>query len=117
MFEHGVDLLEIKRIHAAVEKHGERFVARILSPEEQAYFSSKLHGASDARKIEWLAGRYAAKEAILKALGTGLAGKHQLARHNGFTQRFRGTCGSSPKSSTRTLRCFGRKSHPPLHFP
>ena len=73
MLEHGIDLLEIKRIHEAVENHGERFIARILSPEEQAYFSSKFHGASEARKNEWLAGRYAAKEAILKALGTGLA--------------------------------------------
>jgi holo-[acyl-carrier protein] synthase len=59
----GVDLLEIARLRAAVERHGERFLARIFTPVER----EQCHGNYPS-----LAARFAAKEAVSKALGTGL---------------------------------------------
>lgn len=62
----GTDILEIARIEAVVGRLGERFVERILTPEEQEeYRASKL-------PLRLLAKRFAAKEAIAKALGTGI---------------------------------------------
>jgi holo-[acyl-carrier protein] synthase len=63
----GIDLVEIARIKAMYERHHERFVKRILTPAEQEYV------LRHADPSERLAGRWAAKEAALKALGTGLA--------------------------------------------
>lgn len=65
---HGVDIIEVERVAALLERHGERFLTRVFTPGEQA------HGAGSARRAEHLAGRFAAKEAVLKALGTGLTG-------------------------------------------
>jgi len=59
----GIDLIEIARIRAAVERHGERFSRRIFTPAELAHC---------AGKAESLAARFAAKEAVSKALGTGI---------------------------------------------
>jgi len=59
----GIDLIEIARIHAAIERHGERFSRRIFTPAELAYC---------AGRVESLAARFAAKEAVSKALGTGI---------------------------------------------
>ena len=62
----GIDILEVKRIAASYEKFGERFVNRILLPGEIAYcLSHKTPGP-------FLAARFAAKEAISKAFGTGI---------------------------------------------
>jgi holo-[acyl-carrier protein] synthase len=61
----GVDLCEVDRIEAAIARHGERFLARIYTPEERAYCESKLN------RMERFAGRFAAKESAMKALGTG----------------------------------------------
>jgi holo-[acyl-carrier protein] synthase len=61
----GVDLCEVERIEAAIARHGERFLTRIYTPEERAYCDSKLN------RMERFAGRFAAKEAAMKALGTG----------------------------------------------
>lgn len=64
---HGIDLVSVARIRAMVEEHGERFLARVFTPHE-------LECAGDGpRRDEHLAARFAAKEAILKALGTGWA--------------------------------------------
>lgn len=63
MLRTGVDLIEIERIQQAIERHGTRFLTRIYTPEELAYCNGKL---------ESLAGRFAAKEAAAKALGTGI---------------------------------------------
>lgn len=63
----GIDLVEIDRIRAVYQRHQDRFVKRILSEAEQDYVLR--HKDPAAR----LAGRWAAKEAALKALGTGLA--------------------------------------------
>jgi len=65
IFGIGVDLCEVERIEQAITRHGERFLARIYTPDERAYCESKLN------KMERFAGRFAAKEAAMKALGTG----------------------------------------------
>lgn len=67
----GVDVVEIARIATAVERHGPRFLDRIYAPDELAYCETKAHRAS---RDACLAARFAAKEAVMKALGTGLRG-------------------------------------------
>ena len=61
----GMDATEIDRIAAAIERHGERFVHRIFTEGEVAYCRAKRDAASS------FAARFAAKEAAMKALGTG----------------------------------------------
>ncbi len=63
---HGIDLVETARVARMVADHGGRFLDRCFTQGEQAYVA-----ANPARKAEHLAGRFAAKEAILKVLGTG----------------------------------------------
>lgn len=67
----GIDLVDIRRIAAALEQQGERFVQRILREEERAVMAGR-GGLSDARAQRYLAGRFAAKEAFSKAWGTGI---------------------------------------------
>jgi holo-[acyl-carrier protein] synthase len=62
---HGIDLVECARIRELSERYGERFLHRIFTEKELAYCLPRR------RKWEHLAGRFAAKEAILKVLGTG----------------------------------------------
>jgi holo-[acyl-carrier protein] synthase len=61
----GVDLAEVARIRDAVERYGRRFIERIYTPAEIAYVERK------ANRFERYAGRFAAKEAGMKAIGTG----------------------------------------------
>lgn len=61
----GIDLAEVPRIREAIERYGERFIRRIYTPSEVAYVERK------ANKYERYAGRFAAKEAGMKAIGTG----------------------------------------------
>ncbi len=62
----GIDIIEVERVEGAYQRHGERFVQRILCPAELAYcFSHKSPGP-------FLAARFAAKEAVSKAFGTGI---------------------------------------------
>lgn len=61
----GIDLAEVDRIQASIERYGERFVQRIYTPREIAYVQRK------ANKYERYAARFAAKEAGMKAIGTG----------------------------------------------
>lgn len=61
----GVDLAEVPRIRASVERFGARFVERVYTPAEIAYVERK------ANKFERYAARFAAKEAGMKAIGTG----------------------------------------------
>lgn len=65
----GTDIIEIARIKQAIKKHGNRFLDRIFTSKEQKYCSKY------ANPLPNYAGRFAAKEAILKALGTGLVGE------------------------------------------
>jgi holo-[acyl-carrier protein] synthase len=66
---HGIDIVETSRIRQMVAEHGQRFLDRCFTPLEQAYCSKSIK-----RHIEHLAGRFAAKEAVLKVLGTGWRG-------------------------------------------
>jgi holo-[acyl-carrier protein] synthase len=61
----GVDLAEVDRIRAAVTRYGRRFIERIYTPAEVAYVERK------ANRFERYAARFAAKEAGMKAIGTG----------------------------------------------
>ena len=62
----GIDIIEVARIASSLEKFGERFGQRILLPDEMAYCLSHRHPAP------FVAARFAAKEAISKAFGTGI---------------------------------------------
>ncbi|MCI0640428.1 MAG: holo-ACP synthase [Gemmataceae bacterium] len=61
----GTDIVECVRIGHMIEKHGELFLARVYTAREIRYCQGKKHAT------EHFAGRWAAKEAILKCLGTG----------------------------------------------
>src|SRR5512140_2358298 len=61
----GVDVVDIARVQALLDRHGERFLRRVFTEEEAAY------AMGGANKAERLAGRFAVKEAVMKALGTG----------------------------------------------
>lgn len=66
---HGIDLVDFPRIESMFERHGERFLQKVFTDAEQGY------ARKNKNEIETLAGRFAAKEAILKLLGTGWRGK------------------------------------------
>jgi holo-[acyl-carrier protein] synthase len=59
----GVDLIEVHRLRAAINRHGERFLCRIFTDREREQLRGNLPS---------LAGRFAAKEAVAKALSTGI---------------------------------------------
>ncbi|MDI3341027.1 MAG: holo-ACP synthase [Sphaerobacter sp.] len=63
--EVGIDVIEIERIEAALERFGDRFLRRIYTERERARYG---------RRPAELAARFAAKEAVMKALGTGIRG-------------------------------------------
>ncbi|NBD25164.1 holo-ACP synthase [Paenibacillus glycinis] len=65
----GMDLVDIARFDKMLEKDNELLVKRLLSDGEMAAF---LALTGDRRRAEWLAGRFAAKEALMKALGLDL---------------------------------------------
>lgn len=67
----GVDLIEIARIEAALDRFGERFALRILGPGEIERYRARAARAP-ARGLAYLATRFAAKEAVSKALGLGM---------------------------------------------
>jgi holo-[acyl-carrier protein] synthase len=62
----GCDIIEIKRIKQSIEKFGEKFVNRILTEKEKEIYNKR------SNKAEFLAGRFAAKESIVKSLKTGI---------------------------------------------
>jgi holo-[acyl-carrier protein] synthase len=59
----GVDIIEVSRIRQSIERHGERFLERIFTADERTYCGNRCPS---------LAARFAAKEAVAKALGTGI---------------------------------------------
>jgi holo-[acyl-carrier protein] synthase len=65
----GIDLIETQRIAAIWRDHPERFLGRVLTEAERAYCQRRKF------PLPHIAGRFAAKEAILKALGTGWRGQ------------------------------------------
>ena len=66
---HGIDIVETVRIRRLIDEHGAHFLDRVFTTAEQAYCN-----ASRKRSLEHFAGRFAAKEAVLKVLGTGWRG-------------------------------------------
>jgi len=66
---HGIDLVDCPRIKEMVKRHRGRFRNRVVTPAEQNY------AKKNRDRSEKLAGRFAAKEAVLKLLGTGWRGK------------------------------------------
>ena len=62
MLRTGVDVIEIERIQTAIDRHGSRFLTRVYTARELTHCQER---------VESLAGRFAAKEAFMKALGTG----------------------------------------------
>jgi holo-[acyl-carrier protein] synthase len=67
IFGIGTDIVQLERLQRVHEKFGERFAERLLLPAELAAFRSY------SRPVRFLAMRFAAKEAIVKAMGTGFA--------------------------------------------
>jgi holo-[acyl-carrier protein] synthase len=65
---HGIDMVDCARLQVMIDKHGQRFLDRVFTPLEQKYCAARK------RRVEHLAGRFAAKEALLKVLGTGWRG-------------------------------------------
>jgi holo-[acyl-carrier protein] synthase len=61
----GIDIAEVERVKAAIERHGEAFLRRVYTAREKEYCEKFKN------KYERYAGRFAAKEATMKALGTG----------------------------------------------
>lgn len=70
----GIDLAEVDRIRASIERYGDRFLNRIYTERERAYVARK------ANKYERYAARFAAKEAGMKAIGTGW--RHGITWHD-----------------------------------
>jgi len=66
---HGIDLVDFPRIESMIERHGARFLNRVFTQREQSDAEAAYN------RIEKLAGRFAAKEAVMKLLGTGWRGK------------------------------------------
>ena len=64
-FAHGIDIIEIARVRAVLDRHGERFLRRVFTDDEVRHCRGR---------VPELAARFAAKEAVMKALGTGVRG-------------------------------------------
>ncbi len=67
IFGIGTDIVQIERLDRVLTRFGDRFAERLLMPEELALY------AAQKRKVRFLAMRFAAKEAVVKAMGTGFA--------------------------------------------
>lgn len=63
--EVGIDVIEIDRVAGVLERHGTRFLERVYTPRERERYGAR---------VQELAARFAAKEATMKALGTGIRG-------------------------------------------
>ena len=70
MLASGIDLVEVERIEAVIARYGERFLERVFTNRELAYCRGRPHQ---------LAARFAAKEAVSKALGTGIQHRDGVA--------------------------------------
>lgn len=69
IFGIGIDVVEVERIALAIERHGEPFLAKLFTASERAYCQGQKKPALH------YAARFAAKEAVSKALGTGIGGQ------------------------------------------
>jgi holo-[acyl-carrier-protein] synthase len=71
MYGIGTDICDIRRIRASLERHGERFAARVLSEHEMLTWRARSARWPD-RGVRYLATRFSAKEAFSKAIGLGM---------------------------------------------
>lgn len=71
IFGVGTDIIRIARIESALDRHGERFMEKILGIDEQAIYRQR-YTLSKTRGVRYLATRFAAKEAFSKAAGLGM---------------------------------------------
>ena len=71
MYGIGTDICDIRRIRASLERHGDRFAARVLSEHEWATWRARSARWPD-RGVRYLATRFSAKEAFSKAVGLGM---------------------------------------------
>jgi holo-[acyl-carrier protein] synthase len=67
----GTDIIQISRVQAALDRHGDRFAERLLGPEELEKFRRRRDKIA-VRGLRFLATRFAAKEAFSKAIGLGI---------------------------------------------
>ena len=67
----GTDLCDVRRIEAALARHGDRFAERVLGPDELRVFHAR-RARSPERSLRFLATRFSAKEAFSKAIGLGI---------------------------------------------
>ena len=108
----GVDLVDVGRIRQSIEEFGERFLHRVFTESERTYCDAR------ARRFEHYAGRFAAKEAVLKALGTGW--NHQthfleveiIPAASGATEPFDQNTVSSSSPRTPGTNTFGPNNGP-----
>ena len=107
----GVDITEVGRIEAAVKRFGDRFLHRVFTPAEVRYCMGKPNAA------ERLAARFAAKEAGMKAIGTGL--RHGVTWQDVEVLRLPGQRPSFAisRQGGRVCRATRLQAHSPLSFP
>ena len=104
----GLDIVEIARIEQDLERFGERFVNRILSEKERSQYRKRNDGAL------FLAGRFAAKEAVVKALGWYLTERpplHLLEIINDQSGRPELVLPDDVKAKLRGARCLLSITH------
>jgi holo-[acyl-carrier protein] synthase len=71
IFGIGTDLIDIRRIEAALLRHGDRFAQRVLGPQELLVWRAR-RARSAPRGVRYVATRFSAKEAFSKAIGLGI---------------------------------------------
>ncbi len=104
----GLDIVEIARIEKDIERFGERFVNRILGEEERSQYQKRND------RTLFLAGRFAAKEAVVKALGKYLTERpplHQLEIINDQSGRPELVLTDNVKAKLRGARCLLSITH------
>ena len=94
---HGVDIVEIDRIAVMLQTHGERFIERVFTEDERRYAEASMPG-----RAERYAARFAAKEAVFKALESGWSGGTAWT-DVGVTHKKGGAPGVSLQGHTATL--------------
>lgn len=104
----GLDIVEIARIEKDIERFGERFISRILSEKERSQYQKRND------RTLFLAGRFAAKEAVVKALGYYLSERpplHQLEITNDTSGRPELVLPDNVKAKLRDARCLLSITH------
>jgi len=104
----GLDIVEIARIEKDIERFGERFISRILGEKERSQYQKRND------RTLFLAGRFAAKEAVVKALGYYLSERpplHQLEITNDTSGRPELVLPDNVKAKLRGARCLLSITH------